>query len=123
MLVAMFAGMLVLGGVVEGALLLAGSSLAHAPASVSAAVMGFNMTVPMVAWMRHRGHPARHNAEMAGSMIVPTAAVIALHWLGALPAAAVMEIQHVVMIPAMLAVMAARYDHYGAGPSRTEVTR
>jgi hypothetical protein len=27
-------------------------------------VMGFNMTVPMVAWMRHRGHGRRSSAEM-----------------------------------------------------------
>jgi flagellar biosynthetic protein FliP len=115
MVLAMVAGMVVLGGAVEGVLALAGSSLSAASASVGAAVMAFNMTVPMVAWMRLRGHPARHNVEMAGSMIVPTALVIALHLIGALPAGAVMAVQHVVMIPAMLGVMLWRYEHYSAG--------
>jgi hypothetical protein len=112
MLVAMFAGMAVLGGAVEGVLALAGSSLSNASPAVAAAVMAFNMTVPMVGWMRYRGHPARHNAEMAGSMIVPTGMVIALFWLNVLPGSAVLAVQHIVMIPAMLGVMLWRYEHY-----------
>ena len=115
MLLAMFAGMAVLGGVVAGALALAGSSLSHASDSVAATVMAFNMTVPMVGWMLYRGHPARRSAEMAGSMIVPTAIVVALHLLSVLPGSAVMAVQHVVMIPAMLGVMLWRYDHYARG--------
>jgi hypothetical protein len=74
--------------------------------------MAFNMTAPMVWWMHFRGHPARHNVEMAGSMVVPTAIVIALHWLGLVPGGAVLAIQHVIMIPAMVGVMLWRYDHY-----------
>jgi hypothetical protein len=112
MLLAMLAGMAVLGGAAEGAFALAGSSLSGASAALMAAVMAFNMTAPMVAWMRYRGHPARHNAEMAGSMIAPTGLVIALHWLGVVPGDAVLAIQHVLMIPAMLGVMLWRYDHY-----------
>ena len=112
MLLAMFAGMVVLGGALEGALSLAGASLSDASAALMAAIMAFNMTAPMVWWMHFRGHPARHNAEMAGSMIVPTAIVIALHWMGLVPGNAVMAIQHVIMIPAMVGVMLWRYDHY-----------
>ena len=112
MLLAMFAGMVVLGGAVEGVLALAGSSLSDASDSLAAAVMAFNMTVPMVGWMVYRGHPARRSAEMAGSMIVPTVLVIALHLLDVLPGSAVLAVQHVVMIPAMLGVMLWRYDHY-----------
>ena len=112
MVLAMFAGMAVLGGVVEGVLTMAGSSLSNASASVAATVMAFNMTVPMGGWMLYRGHPARHSAEMAGSMIVPTAFVIALHLVSVLPGSAVLAVQHVVMIPAMLGVMLWRYPHY-----------
>jgi hypothetical protein len=114
MLLAMFAGMVALGGVVEGVLVLAGSSLSHASDSAAATVMAFNMTVPMVGWMLYRGHRARHSAEMAGSMIVPTAIVIALHLLNVLPGSAILAVQHVVMIPAMLGVMLWRYEHYAA---------
>jgi hypothetical protein len=109
MLLAMVAGMVVLGGIVELALAASHTSLST---SVSAAVMGFNMTVPMVAWMRYRGHGTRESAEMAGSMIVPTALAIALGLAGVLSGHAVMMVQHVVMIPAMLGVMLLRYDHY-----------
>jgi hypothetical protein len=112
MFIAMIAGMLVLGGVVELALSIGGASLHDAPPAAAAAVMGVNMTIPMVWWMRRRGHGSRDNAEMAGSMLVPTAMAIALHWIGAISADSVMVIQHVVMIPAMVGVMLLRYDHY-----------
>jgi len=112
MMLAMIAGMVVLGGAVEGVLALAGTSLSDASATVMASVMAFNMTAPMVAWMRFRGHPARHNAEMAGSMIIPTALVLALHWLGLVAGDSVLLIQHLVMIPAMVGVMLARFAHY-----------
>ena len=112
MMIAMVAGMVVLGGALEGLLSLAGAGLSDASATVTASVMAFNMTVPMVWWMRYRGHARRHNVEMAGSMIVPTAIVIALHWLGAVAGDSVLLIQHVVMIPAMVGVMLARFEHY-----------
>ena len=112
MLLVMVAGMVVLGGALELGLALAGTSLSKASAAVAAAVMGFNMTAPMVWWMRRRGHGARDSAEMAGSMIVPTALAIALYLVGALAEHAVLTVQHVVMIPAMVGVMLFRYDHY-----------
>jgi len=112
MVIAMIAGMVVLGGALEGVLALAGTSLADASATVTASIMAFNMTAPMVWWMRFRGHPARHNAEMAGSMIVPTALVLAVHWLGVVAGDSVLLIQHVVMIPTMVGLMLARFQHY-----------
>jgi flagellar biosynthetic protein FliP len=115
MMAVMFAGMLVLGGVMEGGLALAGTSMTAWSAQVSALVMGFNMVVPMVAWMHYRGHGARDNAEMAASMIVPTGIAIALSLLGLIAEDAVMLVQHVVMIPAMVALMLLRYDHYTHG--------
>ena len=74
--------------------------------------MGFSMTVPMAWWMHHRGHPARHNVEMAGSMVIPTIAAIALYGAGAIAGEAVLALQHLVMIPAMVGVMLLRRDHY-----------
>ena len=112
MLGVMFAGMLVLGGALSGALAMAGTSLSAGPASVAALVMGFNMTVPMVWWMNRRGHGARDNAEMAASMIVPTLLAIGLALAGILADDAIMLVQHAVMIPAMIGVMLWRYDHY-----------
>ncbi len=112
MLLAMFAGMLVLGGISEVAFAFSGSSLSRQSGGVQVMLMGFNMTVPMVGWMRYRGHNWARDAEMAASMIVPSALAATLAWAGALSATGALALQHVVMIPAMLAVMLWRYDEY-----------
>ena len=121
MVIAMFAGMLVLGLPAEGLLQLAGSSVADLKASAPAVVlagMGVVMTVPMVAWMRHRGHGWRPSAEMAGAMAISTIAAIVLLALGISDFGGAMAIEHVAMFPAMLAVMLARWDEYSASHVR-----
>ena len=112
MLLAMFLGMVVLGGSAELAFAAAGSSFSDAPGAAQVLLMGFNMTVPMVAWMSYRGHAKARNAEMAASMIVPTFVAAALASTGVLGAAAALGVQHAVMIPAVLGVMLWRYEHY-----------
>ena len=73
------------------------------------------MSVPMVAWMRHRGHGWLPCWEMTASMIVPTIGALALLEAGALDGAhAAMGVQHVVMFPAMLGVMLLRRSEYAA---------
>jgi hypothetical protein len=79
---------------------------------VSAMAMAVAMTVPMVAWMRLRKHTWRLNAEMAGAMIVPTLLLIALSSLGLLPRTSLMLGTHILMVPAMLAVMLYRWRDY-----------
>ena len=72
------------------------------------------MTVPMVAWMRYRGHGWPASAEMAASMFLPTFGVIAL----ALERASssdigtLLLIEHVAMLPSMLVAMLLRRDEY-----------
>ena len=112
MLIAMSLGMVLLGGALEGVLRLAGTSLTGAPAAVQAAVMAIDMTLPMAWWMHRRGHPKRHNVEMAASMVVPSVLAIALHWSGALSSHGTLIAQHEAMLPAMVGVMLWRYDHY-----------
>ena len=115
MVIAMFTGMLLLGLPAEGVLQLAGTGVAELKVSAPAVVllgMGIVMTVPMVAWMRHRGHGWRPTVEMAGSMIVPTVAVIGLLAAGISDFGGAMMIEHVAMFPAMLAVMLMRRDEY-----------
>jgi hypothetical protein len=75
-------------------------------------MMGAYMTVPMVIWMAYRGHSTARNAEMAGSMIIPSLLAAGLVLAGALETAAAFGVQHVVMIPAMLGVMLWRYAEY-----------
>ena len=114
MLLAMFAGMAVLGGLAELAFSAAGSSASDQSGGLQVTLMGAYMTVAMVAWMAYRGHTRRQNAEMAASMVVPTVVAAALSWAGALDASGGMALQHVVMLPAMLAVMLWRYEDYAA---------
>jgi hypothetical protein len=112
MLLAMFLGMVALGGLAQLVFALSGSSLSDQPGGFQVMLMGFNMTAPMAIWMSYRGHAQARNAEMAASMIVPTLAAAALAWAGALESAAALGVQHAVMIPAMLGVMLWRYEDY-----------
>ena len=113
MLLLMFAGMAVLGGAVELMLMPFGLSINKAAAPVMASVMAVTMTVPMVAWMhlKHR-MPVARSVEMTASMVLPTVLAIALYALSQIGSDAVLVVQHVVMLPAMLAVMVWRYDAY-----------
>jgi hypothetical protein len=112
MVLAMLLGMVVLGGLAEVVFALAGSSLSDQPGGTQVMLMGFNMTLPMLLWMSHRGHTAARTVEMALSMIVPSLAAAALAWAGALGSGAALGVQHAVMIPAMLGVMLWRYQDY-----------
>ena len=112
MVVVMLAGMGVLEGLAALAFAAAGSSLSDQPGAVRVLLMGVSMTVPMVAWMRVRGHSARRNLEMAASMVAPTLVAAALTAAGVLGVGAALAVQHAVMVPAMLGVMVWRYDEY-----------
>ena len=75
--------------------------------------MGLSMTVPMVGWMRHRGHTWRPCWEMAASMILPTLGTIALLATGAVSDAMdLMGVLHIAMFPAMLVAMLLRPSEY-----------
>jgi len=112
MLVAMFLGMGVFGGLAALGFAAAGGSSSDLPGGARVMLMGIYMTVPMVLWMRYRGHAAARNAEMAMSMMVPTGVAAGLAFAGPLGTGAALGVQHAVMVPAMLAVMLWRYDHY-----------
>jgi hypothetical protein len=115
MVVAMLLGMLVLGGGISlllGAIGIDGSWREDAPELLLLG-MAFTMTVPMVLWMRHRGHRWARAWEMTASMFVPTFAAIALLRAGAVEGShAPLMIQHIAMFPAMLVVMLLRFDEY-----------
>jgi hypothetical protein len=113
MVAVMFAGMIVLGMPAGMALSGLGVELAdEAPAALLLG-MGITMTAPMVAWMRYRGHGWAAANEMAASMMIPTLGVVALLAAGLVEeTGTLLAIQHVVMFPAMLAVMFLRLDEY-----------
>ena len=107
MLLAMFIGM----GVLAGGLAMAGVEFASI--ELELLWMAFTMSLPMVAWMRYRGHGWAPSGEMTASMFIPSFAAIALLWIGAVEAhGALMGIQHVAMFPAMLIAMLLRRDEY-----------
>jgi hypothetical protein len=115
MVLVMIAGMLVLGS----ALALLAAALGAGPSELSRDApavlllgMGFSMTAPMVWWMRRRGHSRAATREMAGAMIVPSLAVVALLAFGVADVADLLGIQHVAMFPSMLAVMLLRRQEY-----------
>ncbi len=113
MVLAMLLGMAVFD-VVNGAILvpMGFPYLSAGFPETSALAMAVSMTVPMVAWMRIRKHTWRLNAEMAAAMMVPTLLLIAGSRLGLLPATSLMLGTHILMVPAMLAVMLARWRDY-----------
>lgn len=112
MVVVMFVGMGVFGGIAALVLAAAGSSPTDWPGTLRVLLMGVVMTVPMVLWMSLRGHSRQRNLEMASAMIVPTIVAAALVWFGALDTMGGLGIQHAVMVPAMLGVMLWRYGEY-----------
>jgi hypothetical protein len=116
MVAAMFLGMGVLFAPALVALGAAGVSSAELRSEAPALLllsMGVAMTVPMVAWMRHRGHGWAATNEMAASMLVPTAGVIALLGAGLVDdVGTLLIVEHVVMLPGMLIAMLLRRDEY-----------
>ncbi len=119
MVVAMLLGMAVLGIPATGVLSVFGVTNAelHADAPAVALLgMAMTMTVPMVAWMRYRGHGWRASSEMAASMFIPTFAAVALLAAGVVTdMGALMGIEHGAMFPSMLVAMLLRVDEYAGG--------
>ena len=116
MVVAMFLGMAILGVPAGWALAAVGSSWSELNTDAPALMllgMAVTMTVPMVGWMRYRGHGWRANAEMSASMFFPTFAAIALLEAGiADDIGAVLIVEHVGMLLGMLGAMLLRPSEY-----------
>jgi len=105
MVVAMLLGMLVLG-------LPLAMLLPEGP-EIELITMASTMTVPMVAWMRHRGHGWQPAWEMSAAMFVPTFAALGLLWGGLVEGThTLMMIQHTAMFPLMLVAMLLRPSEY-----------
>ena len=114
MVVAMLAGMIVLGPVLS----LAGDALGitallHQP-EPTVLVMATNMTIAMSAWMRYRGHRWPATAEMAAAMYLPFLVLFLPLWLGLLTSTGLVVAGHVLMLAGMAAVMLLRPTEYAA---------
>jgi hypothetical protein len=111
MVAVMFAGMFILmapAGWLFGAL---GTSWSRLSPAMSTFAMAMTMTVPMVAWMRFRGHARRPTVEMAASMLIPTFAVMGVLWAG-VAKSGLMVPEHAGMLGCMLVAMLLRRDEY-----------
>ena len=113
MVVAMMAGMMVLG-VAVGIL---GEPSGEVNLLVEYGVMGVFMSAPMVAWMRYRGHSWYDGLEMTAAMLAPMFALVLPVELGVvgLSGHSLMMLSHVAMIGGMVALMLYRLDRYAHG--------
>lgn len=112
MVLAMIAGMLLLGPVWDAATTALGASDVFARPDVAALVMATNMTLGMSVWMRHRRHHRVAIAEMGAAMYVPFLLLLVPFWTGALSGEVLMLAGHVLMLPAMVLAMLRRRDEY-----------
>ena len=106
MVAAMVIGMIVLGAP-------AGLVVDYGETVPMLAAMAATMTVPMAGWMRYRGHGWAPTVEMSAAMVVPALGVIGLSAADLVTdAGALMALEHVVMLTAMLGAMLLRRDEY-----------
>ena len=84
----------------------------HQHTELAAFAMAFNMTLPMVAWMRYRGHSWERGGEMAAAMFLPALPLLVLLWLGLISAHLVLPLQMALMLPSMILAMLYRANEY-----------
>jgi hypothetical protein len=117
MVIAMVAGM----GALGVAVWLLGEPPGYANPLVEYGLMGVFMSVPMVAWMRRRGHAWSDAGEMTAAMLSPMFALVVPVELGVagfvpgLSEDSLMLLSHVAMIAGMVALMVYRWDRYAHG--------
>jgi hypothetical protein len=113
MVLAMLAGMFVLGALVQMVCAVLGHpGLFTHHVGLRAPLMAFNMAVGMALWMRHRGHDFAAIGEMTGAMFIPLAVLIGPYLAGLLSPGALLGLEHALMLPCMAAAMLRRRDDY-----------
>src|SRR5829696_584068 len=113
MVAAMLVGMVLVGAAVRAVLALVGLQFPAQYPELAALEMAFDMSVGMVAWMRHRGHRWTSTLEMAGAMFAPAAALFPLLWLDVIAGDSLLVLEHLAMFPLMYLVMVRRRAEYG----------
>ncbi len=109
MLLAMTAGMLLLGGLA----MLVWPGLPDHPVT-STLVMAADMTVGMAAWMAFRGHSRRLVVEMSAAMVAPFLLLLVPLVAGVISAETLNMAGHTLMLLSMLAAMLLRRQDYTA---------
>lgn len=75
-------------------------------------VMATNMTIPMAAWMRFRGHAWPPILEMSAAMYLPFSVLFVPLWMGLISGSTLMAAGHVLMLLAMAVAMLRRRAEY-----------
>ncbi|MEO5994715.1 MAG: hypothetical protein ABI563_06960 [Specibacter sp.] len=113
MVALMYAGMLVLDPVYETVAGIVGVDDPWGRLPVlSNIVMAFNMTVPMVLYMRRRRHTWRAVVDMSAAMLLPAALTTVPYLLGVMRAGTMMSFSHATMILLMAVAMVLRFREY-----------
>jgi hypothetical protein len=113
MCVAMCLGALTLNVLIwGGAALLGYKNLFERFPELSALVITLTLSLPMVAWMRFRGHDWQHALEMSGATVLVGVLLIAGFWLGIVSQSGLIEWQIRLACPVMVAVMLLRAGFY-----------
>ena len=119
MVVAMWLGMYLLD--MPSGMVISALGYSTSDPVTSALVMTVTMTVPMVLWMRVRGHSWERSGEMGAVMVIPAIGIVALAVAGAISRNGLAGVVMDPMIPAMLAVMLYRRSEYAhCGTHRSE---
>jgi hypothetical protein len=112
MLVAMIAGMVVLGALVSLVFALLGHANLSHYAALRALLMATDMTIGMSVWMRVRGHSWPRVWEMAVAMFAPFILLLMPFWSGLISGAILLVGGHLLMLPCMLGAMLLRQEEY-----------
>ncbi len=117
MVAAMLVGMVLLHPVWMVVLPVLGWSAALARPDLHTLIMATDMAVAMTVWMRYRGHRWPPIVEMDAAMYLPFVVLLVPFWTGAISGTTLGVAGHLLMLPAMLAVMRRRRAEYSA-PTR-----
>jgi len=77
-------------------------------------IMATNMAIGMTLWMRFRKHSWASIGEMDAAMYLPFAVLLVPFWAGLISGGMLMMAGHVLMFPAMAAVMLRRRGEYAS---------
>ncbi|RIV41615.1 hypothetical protein D2L64_00885 [Micromonospora radicis] len=121
MVLAMLAGMLVLGP--ARAALGTAFGLAPATPGIAALLMATDMSIGMAVWMGYRGHCAAATVEMVLAMYVPALLLLVPYRAGLLDAGALLTGTHLLMVPAMVLAALRRRTEYARHPTARPVPR
>ncbi|WP_375295025.1 hypothetical protein [Brevibacterium sp.] len=116
MVIAMLAGMMILGPVESFLFDPLGWAGLRAIPELDVLIMATNMTIPMVGLMILHRHGAAATAAMAAAMYLPFLVLFPFDWMGLMSYGTVLALGHVLMFVAMFAAMwMYRHEYIHAG--------